>query len=106
MPPDAPVAFACMGCGDCCRWPGHVLLTDADIVRLAAALRLDERAFVETPRKQEGRRGEVRTSCPLPYFDFPGRGAVRVPGHPRRMWSFRSGTGSAPGIPCGGRCRS
>lgn len=46
MPPDAPTGFVCTGCGDCCRWPGHVLLMDADITRLASTLGLDEPAFI------------------------------------------------------------
>lgn len=59
MPPDAPAAFACTGCGDCCRWPGHVLLTDADIVRLAAALHLDERTFVERHTRLASNRAQL-----------------------------------------------
>ena len=39
--------FECTGCGDCCRWSGSVLLTDADIARMAAALGLSEEAFID-----------------------------------------------------------
>ena len=39
--------FKCQQCGTCCRWPGHVLLTDGDIARLAVAIGLSEEAFVE-----------------------------------------------------------
>ena len=38
--------FVCTGCGVCCRWPGHVLLMDADISELARHLKLDERDFI------------------------------------------------------------
>ncbi len=38
---------ACRGCGACCRWPGHVLLADADVSRLAAALGVTEHAFIQ-----------------------------------------------------------
>lgn len=39
--------FACVACGDCCRFPGHVLLTDADITRMARALQLSEEVFID-----------------------------------------------------------
>lgn len=39
-------SFKCQQCGTCCRWLGHVLLTEADIVRLAAAAGLSEENFI------------------------------------------------------------
>lgn len=39
-------SFKCQQCGACCRWSGHVLLTEDDIVRLAAAMGLSEEAFI------------------------------------------------------------
>ena len=39
-------SFKCRQCGACCSWSGHVLLTDADIVRLAAAAELPEESFI------------------------------------------------------------
>jgi Fe-S-cluster containining protein len=36
----------CRRCGDCCRWPGHVLLSDRDIARLAQHLHMSESDFV------------------------------------------------------------
>jgi len=39
--------FICQRCGACCRWSGHVLLTDGDIARLAAAAGLSEEEFIE-----------------------------------------------------------
>ena len=38
--------FNCTQCGDCCRWPGSVLLTDADITRMAEFLQLPEEEFI------------------------------------------------------------
>lgn len=38
--------FKCQQCGTCCRWSGHVLLTDADIERLASAAGLSEEQFI------------------------------------------------------------
>jgi Fe-S-cluster containining protein len=40
-------SFKCLRCGTCCRWPGHVLLTDQDITRIAEAIGLSEDAFIE-----------------------------------------------------------
>ncbi|MEI8205559.1 MAG: YkgJ family cysteine cluster protein [Kiritimatiellales bacterium] len=39
-------SFKCQQCGTCCRWSGHVLLTEADIARLAAAAVLSEETFI------------------------------------------------------------
>ena len=38
--------FNCTKCGDCCRWPGSVLLTDGDITRMAEFLQLPEEEFI------------------------------------------------------------
>ncbi|MFA7369176.1 MAG: YkgJ family cysteine cluster protein [Kiritimatiellales bacterium] len=43
----AECSFKCQQCGTCCRWSGHVLLTEADICRLAAAAELSEVQFIE-----------------------------------------------------------
>ena len=39
--------FKCSGCGTCCRWSGSVLLTNQDIVVLAAHLAISEDDFIE-----------------------------------------------------------
>ncbi len=36
----------CVGCGDCCRGPGHVFLYRDDIKRLASELHLEEKDFL------------------------------------------------------------
>jgi len=43
---DTNRSFKCKVCGACCRWPGHVLLEDADLARLAAAAGLSEERFI------------------------------------------------------------
>ncbi len=40
-------SFKCNQCGTCCRWSGHVLLTETDITRLAAAAGVTETQFIE-----------------------------------------------------------
>jgi Fe-S-cluster containining protein len=44
--PDILKAFKCTGCGDCCRWPGSVLLTDSDIAQMAGHVGLSEQDFI------------------------------------------------------------
>lgn len=39
-------AFSCRRCGACCRWPGHVLLSDRDVAQLARHLRLNDDDFI------------------------------------------------------------
>ena len=36
---------ACQRCGNCCRWPGEVPVSDAEISRIAAFLELSEGEF-------------------------------------------------------------
>jgi len=43
-----PGEFRCRRCGDCCRWTGHVLLTEGDIQCLSAELKLTEEAFIDS----------------------------------------------------------
>lgn len=40
-------AFSCTQCGDCCRWPGSVLLTEGDIARIAARFGVSEQTFID-----------------------------------------------------------
>ena len=44
---DVLKAFACTGCGTCCRWTGSVLLTDRDIAEMAVAMELSEQEFID-----------------------------------------------------------
>ena len=42
-----PIFYECERCTACCRWPGQVRLTDAEIARLAAFKQLREHAFIQ-----------------------------------------------------------
>lgn len=44
---DALKNFTCTKCGNCCRIPGYVRLTDKDVKRIANAMGLDIPAFTE-----------------------------------------------------------
>ena len=53
-----PVFYQCQRCTACCGWPGQVRLTDAEIPRLAAVLRLSEFDFIQQfTRLRSDRRG-------------------------------------------------
>ena len=57
--PDAvPIFLECQRCTACCRWPGQVLLSDAEITRLAAFKGLSEHDFIQQFAKlRADRRG-------------------------------------------------
>lgn len=44
---DISKEFKCTGCGECCRWSGSVLLSDADISRLATHLGTTEQECID-----------------------------------------------------------
>lgn len=47
LKPEIISRFKCTGCGECCRWPGSVLLTDKDLSLLAGYLGLTERECID-----------------------------------------------------------
>ncbi len=51
-----PVFYECQRCTACCRWPGQVRITDAEISRMAAHLGLDEHTFIQRYTKLRGDR--------------------------------------------------
>jgi Fe-S-cluster containining protein len=42
------VFYQCQRCTNCCKWPGFVKLTDADISAIAAFLGVSESDFIQT----------------------------------------------------------
>jgi Fe-S-cluster containining protein len=42
-----PIFYECQRCTACCRWPGQVRLTEAEITRLAAFKGLGEADFIQ-----------------------------------------------------------
>jgi len=53
-----PVYQDCQRCTACCRWPGQVRLSEAEITRIAAFLQLSEHEFIQRyTRLQQDRRG-------------------------------------------------
>jgi uncharacterized protein len=43
----AKISYLCQRCGNCCRWPGDVIVTDSEISAIAAFLGMTEEAFIE-----------------------------------------------------------
>jgi Fe-S-cluster containining protein len=43
----SPVWYQCQRCTHCCRWPGFVQLTDADIAAISAFLGMTEWDFIQ-----------------------------------------------------------
>ncbi len=53
-----PIFHECQRCTACCRWPGQVRLTDAEITRLAQFKGLSEHEFIQQfTRLTSDRRG-------------------------------------------------
>lgn len=53
-----PIFYECQRCTACCRWPGQVRLTDAEITRLAEFKNLNELDFIQQfTRLTDDRRG-------------------------------------------------
>lgn len=63
-------SFQCQQCGSCCRWPGHVLLTEQDIARLAEATGLSEAAFIDQYTQLAANRRQ------LSLLDIGGRDCI------------------------------
>ena len=52
------IFYECQRCTVCCRWPGQVRVTDAEIARLADFLGLGEHEFIQRyTRLTQDRRG-------------------------------------------------
>ena len=48
MPDDfSDTRYLCQRCANCCRWPGEVILEEADVTRIAAFLNLSPHEFVD-----------------------------------------------------------
>lgn len=53
MPPSSlldtkRVRYLCQRCGNCCRWPGDVRITDDEVRAIARFLGLDDMEFIQT----------------------------------------------------------
>lgn len=76
-------SFKCQECGTCCRWSGHVLLTDTDIVRLAAASGIPEEQFIERYTILAANR------CQLSLADGPDGSCILLSGKHCTLYEAR-----------------
>jgi uncharacterized protein len=74
---------SCVRCSSCCRWPGHVLLTDADIARLALALGLAEPELIDRYTVLAANRAQ------LSLADREGRECVFLQGNACSVYEAR-----------------
>jgi len=60
-----PIFYECQRCTACCRWPGQVQVTDAEVTALAAHLNITVHEFTERyTRLRKDRGGLVLTEKP------------------------------------------
>lgn len=55
-PSEAKPHFQCVRCGNCCRWPGDVNVTPAEVSAIAAFLGVDEAEFIQTSTRLNSKR--------------------------------------------------
>jgi hypothetical protein len=65
-PLDTPgTQYLCQRCGNCCRWPGDVRITDEETKNIAEYLELSEEEFIAT------QRASMRTALAYPSSTSP-----------------------------------
>lgn len=77
------VFYECQRCTNCCRWPGFVKLTDADITAIANFLGVTERDFIQTHTRLRPRRDG------LALIDKPNGECVFLEGRDCRIQSVK-----------------
>jgi len=93
-----PIFLECQRCTACCRWPGQVLLSDAEITRLAAFKNLSEHDFIQQfTRLRQDKRGLALKDQPDGACIFlEGENCAVQPVKPQKcrefpnLWNFPS----------------
>ena len=85
-----PVFLECQRCTACCRWPGQVLLSEAEITRIAAFKGLSEHDFIQKFAKlRPDRRGLALKENPDGSCIFlEGENCAVQPVKPRKCKEF------------------
>ena len=47
LPATSEATYLCQRCGNCCRWPGDVIVTDDEVRAIAAYLKMSEDEFIQ-----------------------------------------------------------
>lgn len=84
------IHYQCQRCTNCCKWPGFVKLTDADITALSAYLGMTEWDFVQRhTRLRPNRDGLALTDKPNGECIFlEGRDCLVQPVKPAQCSGF------------------
>lgn len=54
---DTPeVSYLCQRCGNCCRWPGDVIVTDDEATAIAAHVGMELETFIQTRTRLSANR--------------------------------------------------
>jgi Fe-S-cluster containining protein len=87
------IHYECQRCTACCRWPGEVKVSDAEITALAQYLQLDEDAFIQQyARVRFLRRGLALAEKPDGSCIFlEGRDCRVQPVKPQQCRDFPNG---------------
>lgn len=85
-----PIFLECQRCTECCRWPGQVKITEAEITPMAAHLGLGEHDFIQQfTRLDADRRGLALAEKPTGECIFlEGRDCRVQPVKPQRCRDF------------------
>lgn len=91
-----PIFYECQRCTACCRWPGQVKLTDAELSKIAAYKQMSEYDFIQQyTRLTVDRRGLALTDKPNGECIFLEGGACAIqPVKPQQcrdfpnLWNF------------------
>jgi Fe-S-cluster containining protein len=102
-----PIYLECQRCTACCRWPGQVRLTEAEIAQLAAFKQLSEHDFIQQfTRLRHDRAGLALIDHPDGSCIFLENGGCAVqPVKPRQcrdfpnQWTFEGAELECKAIP-------
>ncbi len=88
-----PPTYLCQRCTNCCRWPGFVRITDADVAAIAGHLGMDEHTFIQThTRLRPNRDGLALIDHPDGSCIFlQGRDCAIQPVKPSQCRDFPNG---------------
>ncbi len=82
MQSDSANRFVCRRCGKCCREPGYVYLTAADVDRIAAFLAMDVHVFTaqytRLPPERRGLSLNEKDDRSCVFLDAQGRCAIQA----------------------------
>ena len=60
---DSPeVTYLCQRCGNCCRWPGDVIITQDEAGRIATHLEMGEEEFIQKHTRLSANRRHLSIS--------------------------------------------